>query len=66
VNSAKDDGDSKNMDRLTTRTDVVEAARDDALRKIGRNVVNFQKMEAMLKALNARLPAFYFNFDLDD
>jgi hypothetical protein len=28
---------------------AVDAARDLALRKIGRNVVNFQKMEVMLK-----------------
>ena len=29
-------------------------ARDQALRKIGRNMVNFQKMEGMLKFLNAQ------------
>src|SRR5690349_10877237 len=29
-------------------------ARDLTLRKIGRNMVNFQKMEAMLKFLNAQ------------
>ena len=46
--------DSKHTDRTTAGTDPVEAARDDVLRKIGRNVVNFQKMEAMLKALNAQ------------
>lgn len=28
-------------------------ARDEVLRKIGRNLVNFQRMEAMLKLLNA-------------
>jgi len=54
VNSAKDNTGSKDRDRLTTRGNPVEVARDDVLRKIGRNVVNFQKMEAMLKALNAQ------------
>lgn len=34
--------------------ETLDAARDEVLRKIGRNVVNFQKMEAMLKALNAQ------------
>jgi hypothetical protein len=46
--------DSKHTDRPTTGTGLVEAARDDVLRKVGRNVVNFQKMEALLKALNAQ------------
>ena len=31
----------------------LDEARDEAFRKIGRNVVNFQKMEAMLKYLIA-------------
>jgi hypothetical protein len=36
-------------------TDIVLAdARDQVLRKIGRNVVNFQKMEAMLTFLNTQ------------
>lgn len=30
---------------------TIERARDEAFRKIGRNVVNFQRMEAMLKLL---------------
>lgn len=34
-------------------TDYVAALRDDALRKIGRNVVNFQKVEGCLKVLVA-------------
>lgn len=34
---------------------ALTAARDDVLRKIGRNLVNFQRMEAMLKFLNANL-----------
>ncbi len=46
--------DSKHTDRTTAGTDPVEAARDDVLRKIGRNLVNFQKLEPMLKALNAQ------------
>jgi hypothetical protein len=54
MSSAKDDMDSKHSDRTTAGTDPIEAVRDDVLRKIGRNVVNFQKMEAMLKALNAQ------------
>jgi hypothetical protein len=33
----------------------IEEARNEALRKIGRNVVNFQKMEGMLKLLNAEM-----------
>ena len=33
---------------------ALDDARDKALRKIGRNMVNFQKMEAMLKFLNAQ------------
>lgn len=32
---------------------ALAAARDEVLRKIGRNLVNFQRMEAMLKLLNA-------------
>lgn len=32
----------------------IESIRDQVLRKIGRNVVNVQKMEAMLKMLNTR------------
>jgi len=38
---------------MTTEV-VVADVRDQALRKIGRNVVNFQKMEAMLKFLNTQ------------
>jgi hypothetical protein len=39
----------------TMATDIALAdARDRTLRKIGRNMVNFQKMEAMLKFLNAQ------------
>jgi hypothetical protein len=32
----------------------LEDARDEVLRKLGRNVVNFQKMEGMLKLLNSQ------------
>ena len=38
---------------MTSHTDLDEA-RNEALRKIGRNVVNFQKIEAMLKHLLAQ------------
>lgn len=38
------------MDNKAAETDL-DPARSEALRKIGRNVVNFQKMEAMLKEL---------------
>lgn len=34
-------------------TDHLATLRDEVLRKIGRNVVNFQKMEGMLKRMNA-------------
>ena len=37
---------------MSTTSDQAEFA-DEALRKIGRNVVNFQKMEGMLKVLVA-------------
>lgn len=37
---------------MTTEIELSDA-RDQVLRKIGRNAVNFQKMEAMLKVLNS-------------
>jgi hypothetical protein len=33
-------------------SETIDTVRDEALRKIGRNVVNFQKMEAMLRVLS--------------
>jgi hypothetical protein len=38
---------------MTTSPDTI-AARDSALRKIGRNLANFQKLEAMLKFVHTR------------
>ena len=46
---------ASNFTLRTTTADIALAdVRDAVLRKIGRNVVNFQKMEAMLKLLNTQ------------
>lgn len=39
------------MNQIMTQSAELEAARDEALRKVGRNVVNFQKVETCLRYL---------------
>ena len=48
-----DNLDEPTMNQIMTQSDELAAASDEALRKVGRNVVNFQKVETCLRYLIA-------------
>lgn len=48
-----DNLDEPTMNQIMTQSAELAAARDEALRKVGRNVVNFQKVETCLRYLIA-------------